>query len=170
MEKDKFLILTIIILFVLNLFTLGYVIIGKGEPPPSQIGDMEKRGLKDMDPNRKPPGKPDEVIIHRLKLNKDQVLNFEGLKNEHRKQIEEFQFVSKKLHDEYFGLLKSDSPDTIKALQLLTELGKNQQNIDRVTYEHFRQIKDLCDKDQKLLFNTFIDEIAASFKPPVHKK
>ncbi len=115
-------------------------------------------------------GRPDEVIINRLKLSNDQVLKFENLNNEHRKQAEELQFASKKLHDEYFGLLKTDNPDTVKASGLLAELGKNQQQLDKVTYEHVRKIKDICDKDQKLLFNTFIDEIAASFKPPIHKK
>ena len=124
MEKDKFLILTIIILFVLNLFTLGYVIMGRGEhlPPPMEDTDMRgprEQGPGDMNPNRKNPGRPDEVIINRLKLNKDQILQFENLKNEHRKQTEDLQFASKKLHDEYFGLLKTDIPDTVKASQLL---------------------------------------------------
>lgn len=172
MEKDRFLILVIIILFVLNLFTLGYVIMGReGHPPPpdmEMVGPKD-RGPGDMDPNRKNPGRPDEVIINRLKLNKDQVLQFENLKNEHRKQTEELQFASKKLHDDYFGLLKSESPDTVKASQILNELGKNQQQLDKVTFEHFANIKNICDKDQKQLFNTFIDEIAGSFKPPAPK-
>lgn len=170
MEKDRFLIIVIIILFVLNLFTLGYVIIGREGHSPPDIEKVGPRGPGDMDPNRKNPGRPDEVIINRLKLNKDQVLQFENLKDEHRKQTEDLQFASKKLHDEYFGLLKSDTPDTVKASQLLVELGKNQQQLDKVTFEHFRKIKDICDKDQKQLFNTFIDEIAASFKPPIPKK
>ena len=74
------------------------------------------------------------------------------------------------MHDEYFGLLKSDSPDTVKASQILKDLGKNQQQLDKITFEHFQKIKDICDKEQKLLFNTFIDEIAGSFKPPFPKK
>ena len=173
MEKDRFLILVIIILFVLNLFTLGYVIMGReGQPPPldMEIVGPRDRGPGDFDPNRKNTGRPDEVIINRLKLNKDQIIQFENLKNEHRKQTEDLQFASKKMHDEYFGLLKSDTPDTLKASQLLLELGKNQQQLDKVTFEHFQKIKDICDKDQKQLFNTFIDEIAGSFKPPVPKK
>lgn len=170
MEKDRFLIIVIIILFVLNLFTLGYVIMGREGHPPPDKEMVGPRGPGDMDPNRKNPGRPDEVIINRLKLNKDQVLQFENLKDEHRKQTEDLQFASKKLHDEYFGLLKSDTPDTVKASQLLVELGKNQQQLDKVTFEHFRKIKDICDKDQKQLFNIFIDEISGSFKPPVPKK
>lgn len=176
MEKDKFLIITIIILFVLNLFTLGYVVMGRGEhPPPPDMDDSERvvplgDGPGDMNPNRKNPGRPDEVIINRLKLNKDQVLQFENLKNEHRKQAEDLQFTSKKLHDEYFGLLKADIPDTAKASQLLRDLGKNQEQLDKVTFEHFGKIKNICDRDQKLLFNTFIDEIAGSFKPPIPKR
>ena len=66
MEKDRFLILIIIILFALNLFTLGYVIMGRGEQlPPFEEMDMrgpKEPGPRDMEPNRK---RPDEVIINR---------------------------------------------------------------------------------------------------------
>lgn len=171
MEKNRFLILMIIILFALNLFTLGYVIMGRGgHPPPPPGEEFDMRGPRDMDPNMKNPGRPDEVIINRLKLNKDQVLKFEELKSEHRKQVEEIQYNSKKLHDEYFGLLKADSTDAVKEAKLLADIAANQQQLDKVTFVHFFRIKQLCDKDQKILFNTFIEEIAGSFKPPIPKK
>lgn len=172
MEKDRFFILTIIILFVLNLFTLGYLLLDR-RPSPSDEDDIERvvplNDNKDIR-ERKLPGRPDEIIIGRLKLNKEQILQFENLKKEHRKQTEDLQYVSKKLHDDYFGLLKSETPDTVRASQLLSDIAGNQQKLDKVTFEHFQKIKDICDKEQRVLFNTFIEDIAGSFKPPMPKK
>jgi periplasmic protein CpxP/Spy len=161
MQKDKFLILTIVILFALNLFTLGYVLLKRDGPPPHHInGDMR-------DGDRKgPPGRPDEVIINRLKLNDAQIKQFEMLKKEHRSQVEPIQEASRKLHDEYFGLLKQDKVDSVKANQILEQIANNQKELDRVTFKHFEKIKGICDSSQKELFSRFIDEIAGSFKPP----
>ncbi|MBZ0202520.1 MAG: periplasmic heavy metal sensor [Ignavibacteria bacterium] len=163
MQKDRFLILTIIILFVLNLFTLGYVLMGLNPPPPPE---MLERGPDMRRPDKKEQGRPDELIINRLKLNTDQIGKFEDLKKEHRNQVDSIQFNSRKLHDEYFGLLKNPVADTAKASALLEQIAMNQKQLDRATFSHFEKLRDICNNDQKELFNRFIDEIAGSFKPP----
>lgn len=161
MKRDKFLILSIVILFILNLFTLAYIMWGFGPHPKHNPpgGDMH---------DDRPP-RPDELIINRLKLNDEQIKKFQLLKEEHRSQVRELQEDSRKLHDEYFGLLKADKVDTAKASSVLAEISKNQKLLDIVTFEHFEKIKALCDPQQKELFNTFIDEISRSFKPPARK-
>ncbi len=163
MQKDRFLILVIIILFVLNLFTLGYVLFELRPPPPPEMRgkDPDSRG-----PDRREQGRPDELIINRLKLNGDQIKKFEDLKKEHRGQVDSIQFSSRRLHDDYFGLLKSPVLDTAKANTLLEQISMNQKMLDRATFSHFEKLRAICDNDQKELFNRFIDEIAGSFKPP----
>jgi Spy/CpxP family protein refolding chaperone len=176
MEKDKFLVVTIIILFILNLFTLGYVLFGKDEPffpifsgeRPGPEGRMEDlSGPRDKGPDGR---KPDLQIINRLKLTPDQILKFEELKKEHRKQADELIFQGKKLRDEYFSLLKSEFPDSAKASSLLNAIAENQKQLDKATFAHFKKLKELCDGDQKKLFDIFIEELAASLKPPIPQK
>lgn len=172
MVKDRFLILMIIILFVLNLFTLGYLLFERKPHPP----EMEERGQFEQfenDPGKRDknrPERPDKLIINKLKLNEAQVKQFEELKKEHRMQIDILQDSSRKYHDEYFGFLKNPSADSVKANALLNKIAQNQVEIDRTTYSHFEKIKAICDQSQKELFNNFIDEIARSFKPPMPKK
>lgn len=167
MQKDKFLILTIIILFALNLFTLGYVLFRKEGPPPPpphhMNGDMREGDMRKQ-------GRPDEVIINRLKLNEAQIKQFEELKKEHRGQVEQLKEASKKMHDEYFGLLKQDKIDSVKAAGVLEQIANNQKELDKVTFVHFEKIKGICDPAQKELFSKFIDEIAGAFKPPAPGK
>lgn len=163
MQKDRFLILVIIILFILNLFTLGYVLFELKPPPPPEMLDREhdRRG-----PDKREQNRPDELIINKLKFNNDQIKKFEDLKKEHRNRVDSIQFNSRKLHDEYFGLLKNPVVDTAKASVLLEQISLNQKMLDRATFSHFEKLRGICDNEQKELFNRFIDEIAGSFKPP----
>lgn len=176
MEKDKFLVVTVIILFILNLFTLGYVLYGRGEPlipllgndgpgPEERFGEMREIDRKGPDIRR-----PDMMIINRLKLDPEQVIKFEELKKEHRKQTEDLLFSGKKLRDEYFSLLKNEPPDTAAASRLLDQIALNQKELDRSTFSHFRKLRELCNADQKKLFDVFIEELAASLNPPPPKK
>lgn len=172
MEKDKFLVVTVVILFLLNLFTLGYVLYGRGEPIGQMFGNdglgPEERFDDGRGPDRRGPEnrKPDMMIISRLKLDPDQVMKFEELKREHRKQTEDLLFRGKKQRDEYFSLLKNDTPDTVRASQLLDQIGQNQKELDRATFSHFMKLRELCNADQKKLFDVFIEELAASLKQP----
>lgn len=172
MVKDRFLIVVIIFLFILNLFTLGYLMFER-RPLPPEMNEREGFEQFENEPgiqNKNRPERPDKIIINRLKFNDAQVKQFDELKKEHRMQIELLQDSSRRFHDEYFGLLKNAATDSIKANALLNKIAQNQIEIDKVTYSHFEKTKEICDPSQKELFNSFIDEIARSFKPPMPKK
>lgn len=163
MEKDKFLIIAIVFLFVLNLFTLGFILFDKKQPPPPMREGNEKMMPPGDFPDGKPE-KPDKFIIEKLKFNEEQVQKFEELKKEHRRQIEDIQFQSRKLHDEYFGLLKSETVDSVKAAQILDQISANQKELDKVTFSHFAKIKEICKGEQKELFNRVIEDISKPLK------
>ncbi|RPI17179.1 MAG: periplasmic heavy metal sensor [Ignavibacteriae bacterium] len=150
MKKDTFLITAVIILFVFNLLTLAYVMFGlKKDNPPF------------------PPGPPPGLVVEdRLQLNPEQRLQFEELKNEHRKAMESLLNTSRDLHDSYLNELKKDDIDTIKRNDLLRQIGDNQKEIDKVTFTHFEKLRAICTPEQKKLYNLFIDELARTLRPP----
>jgi len=172
MVKDKFLYLLITALFVLNLCTLGYIVFERNNIPHG-MNEREHEEPLDIDPGKQEknrPGRPDKLIIEKLKLNEEQIKQFEVMKKEHRIHINMLQDSSRVYHDEYFGLLKNSKTDTIKANTLLAKIAQNQIEIDKITYSHFEEIKAICDPTQKELFSSFIDGIARSFKPPLPKR
>lgn len=172
MVKDRFLIIVIVFLFILNLFTLGYLMFERNPPPPDMF-ERDRVESFENDPHvrdKKRPDRPDMLIIEKLKLNDGQIRQFEELKKEHRQHIYMLQDSSRRYHDEYFGLLKYPQSDSIKANSLLDKIARNQIEIDKITYTHFEEIKAICDSSQKMLFNNFIDDIARSLKPPIPKK
>lgn len=159
MEKDKFLIITIIILFALNLFTLGFVLFGRQSPPPLPPGPppFGMEHPRDV--------KPEEMIGSRLKFNPEQQRKLEELVFEHRKQVESLQESSKKLHDEYFSTLKTEPVNTSKAESVLQQISENQKELDKATFAHFEKIREICNDDQKKLFNEFLDEVSRPKHP-----
>lgn len=173
MVRDKFLILVIIFLFVLNLFTLGYLFFERQMMPPPPPDDETERVIPlgdrpGMD-KMQPPGRPDR-LIEKLKFNEAQAKQMEDLKREHKNKIDQLQDSSRKLHDEYFGLLKADSYDKNKAAELLEKISANQKELDAATFDHFEKIKALCTNEQKAEFVKMLDEIAHSLKQPPPKR
>jgi protein CpxP len=149
MKRDTFFILAIVVLFVLNLFTLGYVMFGHRDKPQFPFGPQGPQGR----------------IEERLKLAPEQQKQFEELKKEHRGPMEILQKNSKDLHDKYFDLLKSDNPNIPARDSLLQVMAKNQSEMDKVTFDHFKKLKDICTPEQKKLYDVFIDEISRSTMP-----
>ncbi len=135
MVKDRFLIIVIVFLFILNLFTLGYLMFERNLPPPDMF-ERERVGSFENDPHlrdKKRPDRPDMLIIDKLKLSDDQIKQFEDLKREHRRQIDLLQDSSRRYHDEYFGLLKYPQSDSVKANSFLDKIARNQIEIDKIT-------------------------------------
>lgn len=152
MKKENFLTGAVIILFVLNLMTLAYVLFGfQPMPPPPE------------ETERRRPERKDEMIFNKLKLDDSQKKAFEELKTEHRKQADLLQNASKKLHDEYFGILKTEPIDTVKANVLVQQIADNQKELDKITFKHFEKLRGILKNEQKELFSKFIEEIS---RPP----
>jgi periplasmic protein CpxP/Spy len=154
MKKENFLVGAVIILFVLNLMTIAFLLFGMpGHHLPPPQGEFDKHG----------PDKHDEIIFNKLKLDDAQKKQFDDLKTEHRKQVESIQETSRKLHDDFFGILKSDPIDTNKANMIVQQIADNQKELDKVTFRHFEKLKGILKPEQKDLFPKFLDEIS---RPP----
>ena len=94
-----------------------------------------------------------------MKLAPEQVTEFEILKNEHRSGIVKLNERSKGLYEEYFALLKADTPDEVAADSLERELAHIQTQKDHLTFDHFVKLRKLCTEEQKPLFDDFVDEL-----------
>lgn len=133
----------VVALLVLNLGTLGYLF-WSGRPG---AGGPQH------------PPRPDKLIIERLKLDDAQIETFEGLKHEHHSGIVRLNKKSKTLYESYFALLKTETPDLPSADSIERLLGAVQQQKDSITFDHFIKLRQLCNADQKPLFDDFVDEL-----------
>lgn len=101
-----------------------------------------------------------------LQFTPKQVSLFEGLKEEHRAQMNVLKTESKALHDAYFELLKNPSVDTATVAKAATEIANAKKKEELATFYHFQKVRAICDDHQKIKFDNIIKEAARMMAPP----
>lgn len=150
MERNKLLTIAVIGLLLLNAATIGFLLLSK---PPHPMNDK---------------GGPALLIIERLHFDANQEVEFRKLAKAHHEEFKKLQQISIETHQEYYKLMKQDDIDSMKVDSLRQIMAVNQQSIDKLNFEHFLDIKKLCNSEQRILFNDFADEIGGLFneRPP----
>ncbi len=103
--------------------------------------------------------RPDEFVIRELKLNEEQINQYNLLVKQHRDSIQELFEEGKKLRNNYFSQLKSDTIQEILINDVLIKIKTNQQQIEEITFNHFFALKQILNKEQKNKFDNIINEV-----------
>lgn len=148
MNKNKFYISVIIGLLLSNLLLVSFFIF---------MPKHEKR----IDPDR-----PRNIIIERLQFDEQQIREYDELIKEHRIQIREKDRQMIQLKNSLYGLLYSSENIELKTDSLIKELGKTQQQIEQIHFNHFMDIKRLCKPEQLPEFDRLAKDISGIFAPP----
>lgn len=113
-----------------------------------------------------PDGGPAPRIIRELGLTSDQQSQFERLKEAHHQSMVELREKGHELRDEFFELLKTDQPDSTIVHEKARAIARNQQEIEMVTFDHFSEVRKLCDANQKKKFDAMIKDVLHSMAAP----
>lgn len=119
----------------------------------------------------RPGGPPDKIIIERLKLDEEQIKQFEIIKREHQGQMRQLNEELRLLHQKYFELLESDQVNDSLADSYEKQLASLAEKREEFTFIHFKKMKAICKPEQIELFNSFVGElgeILAGPHPPKH--
>lgn len=159
MEKTKLLTLAVITLLVLNLGTLGFLLLSgpKGHRPSTGNG-------LDGRPN------PREIIIDKLHFDADQQKEYDKLIQWHRGEIRSIEDNIREAKDALYQLLSSSEVNVKTKDSLINALALNQKQIEATHFKHFEDIKKLCHKEQLEDFNHLTEELGRLFskgqRPP----
>ena len=154
MNRTKLLTIAVIGLLLLNLGTMGVMIMQKPPRPPH--GEMPPP----------PHGEgPKQIIIDRLNFDAIQQKDYELLVVEHRKRTDELHEASKQLHDKLYSLLQNTETNATTSDSLIVEISNNQKAIEDLNFDHFNAIKKLCKAEQVGYFNELAGELARLFAP-----
>lgn len=148
MNKVLFLTVCIVLLFLLNAGMLIYLF-------RLRSYQQELHGQR-----------ADLFIIDRLHLDAKQQEQFAVLRQQHQDVTRRAQDEDRHLHDEYFTLLKTAHPDKAKADSIASLIAAQRAVIEKATFDHFQQLRNLCNAEQQKLFDGTIDEIARRMAPP----
>jgi protein CpxP len=121
--------------------------------------------------NRRVPKHPRELIIERLKFDQAQIKKYDGMIQNHRTQLNKFdkklQFTKSQLNLQ----LVEPNVDTMKRDSLLLEISSIIQQIERIHFDHFLEIKSLCKDRQIADYKLLAKEFSKIFHPkPLKKK
>ena len=159
MEKTKLLTFGIIVLILLNLGTLGFLLLSgpKEHHPPHGQGPEGR-------------SKPREIIIEKLHFDTNQIKEYDQLIQWHRSHITEIEDKIRDSKNELY-LQLNENPINEKAKDsLINTLASYQKQIESVHFKHFQDIKKLCKKEQLEDFTALTSALSRLFsKPPRHR-
>ena len=148
-EKSRLLWIAVISLLLINFFTLAFIWFHQ---PPRDHKPRSHGGVAGF-------------LIHELKLSNDQVKKFDSLKEMHHEQVEKIQHDIRDLHKQFFDLIKTDVPDSLKVKSIADAMAARQKDIELITFSHFADVRKLCDVKQKEKFDDIIDEAMRMMAP-----
>ena len=142
MNKVKVLSIFSIGMFAINLILICFLVFNK------------------MKPNRREG--PKKVIIERLHFDESQTMAYEKLIDGHKGSIRQLDArimdLKKQLYTNLHAEQPAGSPDS-----LIAEIANVQVQVEKINYEHFQDIKQLCKPDQLTLFADLCDDIGMLF-------
>jgi len=150
MNKQRFLIICVVLLLVLNTATLLFLFFNQR---PQNF------------PPGPPPGSANSFIIQELSLTPQQQQQYAQLWQQFQQQLRQIQAADKQLHQQYFQLLKEDPADTAVIDTVISSISQQRRYMELALYNHFKQLRQICTAQQQLKFNQLIDEIMHRMNP-----
>lgn len=152
MKKETLLTIAVVSLLLLNIGTLGYLVVNQNMryphfPPPGAGG-------------------PARLLIERLQFNEQQQKAFDDLKFSHRSSINKLDEQYNQLLVSYLTLLKQPAIDTVAKHTLEQQMAAIQVQKADITIKHFEAVKQLCNEEQKRRFDEMIPELIQVLAAP----
>ena len=144
----------VLLLAVLNICLLGSIWLKQNNQVPDEI--------------RRPPNgtKAADFLIEQLKFTEQQKAAFEKLKEAHHHSMDSLREISKEVHRLFFDNLKNEKQDSAKVNALASTIANNQTQCELVTFNHFKEVRKLCDDKQKETFDDIIQEVLRRMARP----
>lgn len=157
-SKNKALTLTVILLVILNLVSIGTILFREFRPDPRPFDRMGDR-MERM------PGRIGGFLERELRLSPEQIEKMQGYRVDHFEKMRalEMQVRSTKKQIMDMALQAGAAGEEIDSLA--SQIGDLNRQISLVNIEHFRLISSVLDSNQVRLFKELIGE-AMPFRGP----
>jgi len=155
--KIRFTHLALVVLVLLNLGSLSALWLNhKGPHPPRPPHP----------PHSPHGGRSVAAFLEReLDLSKAQREAFKKLRDAHHQAARALLKDMREQRQAFFDLLGSDTPDQVKMTALSQAIGHNQAALELATFNHFNQLRTLCDTTQKPIFDRVVHEALRMMAP-----
>ncbi|PKL89389.1 MAG: hypothetical protein CVV23_05520 [Ignavibacteriae bacterium HGW-Ignavibacteriae-2] len=149
-KQKRYMVLIIIVLIIFNLSTLTMLWVGR---PPQSIGDQVP-----INP-RKKQAQLEKLLKTELMFNDSQIAGFLDLRDKHNRQINKLSMDIRELKREMFDKVLLAEPQPMISDSLLKLTMDKQAELERITFEHFLNIKNLCSSEQQKKLRILMHEV-----------
>jgi protein CpxP len=157
MKNTRFLKAGLVVMVLLNIITIAFLWMGNpshGEGPRGPHGPHDDG--------------PFQFLCDRLHLDSKQVTDYEKLRDEHHNAIEKYQDHSHELRNRFFALLQSANADSATIKQYADSIAMDQQQIELITFYHFKKLRAICTPEQQKTFDEVIGDALKMMSGPQH--
>ena len=114
--------------------------------------------------------RPMKLIIEQLNFDESQKKEFIKLVDSHKKEIKEVHQKIMSSKKNLYQELKNENASLDDSL--LTIIANEVKEIEKAHFNHFLEIKELCNEEQKVQFAILADELSIIFQPrkPKHPR
>jgi len=154
-KQNKFTTWSIIFLVVVNIITIStmWLLLTK------------ERGPQPFDQLKRPQGSM-ELMQKELNLSKEQKENFEKARvasfEKSKKLLDKMNELKEKLSKE----LVNDNIDSTVVTSLVQEIGSTHAKLEKLRFDHFKELLSLCSKEQKEKFKPILEKLVGAMPLP----
>ena len=152
-KQKRNLLITIVLLVILNIITISLLWIGRPQPNEGRRVD-------------RPMGKNNHIqrlLKEELGFSEKQVNQFLTIREKHIKNTSEINDESKRIKKQLFDLALEETNQQSVSDSLLNLTLEKQKELEQAMFQHFIEIKNLCNPDQKLNLKKLMHKL---FSPP----
>lgn len=121
------------------------------------IGIFWWQKWKDAPPNQKNEG-ASAFLMEQLQFDSAQLIAFKQLQQVHQQKIRDAKDSMRMAKDRFFDLIDQDSASEAALKLASTNAAEKQIQLDRITFQFFKDVQGLCNAEQKVKFKQVIRE------------
>ncbi len=155
-SKYKILFRLVILLFILNATTIGFIVWHKFNKPKREAHLFKQReSFKDVS----------KILKSELQLDQNQMLHFESIREKYYQQEVKIASRIKAEKDSINAIMFNKNSNEILLKQLAHRVAENEEAMELVRIEQAHELKTICTPDQQVKFELLVKEIRDYFRP-----
>lgn len=119
-----------------------------------------------MPADHPPSQRASQFLKHELGLSETQVEQFEAMQRRHFDKARALNDSMRQLKHQLFNELSAEAPDTSKAAIIADQIGKKQTQLDKLTFNHLLDLKNMCTPSQQKKLNIIFEDLLRRMAPP----
>ena len=147
-NKNNLLTWLVAILVVANIVVVTLLFLGHQHNPPPK------------------PASPAEFLIEKLGLDQKQQVQLHQLAQKHHLESEKIRGKLRAARDHFFDLIRQPNVEDSTKNNAASAVVENLKLLDLLTYDHFLEIRRLCDPAQQKIFDGILNEAIRMISGP----